>query len=98
MEIIKFENIDSSKLASDIVLNPIKQATEGILTWHGLRSHLSLTIAKHDSKVSTSADLFSVKLSIRLPDGRCFDCEKRAETLSCAADSASIALRKFLQN
>jgi hypothetical protein len=98
MEIIRFENIDSSKLAADIVLNPIKQATDGILTWHGLSSHLRLTIAKHESKASTSADLFSVKLSLRLPDGRCFDCENKAETLSFAADSVSLALRNFLQN
>lgn len=98
MEIIKFQNIDSSKLAADIVLNPIKMATDGVLTWHRVRSHLSLTISKHDSKNSASADMFAVKLILRLPDGRCFDCEKKSETLSAAAESLSSSLREFLKN
>lgn len=98
MELIKFENIDSSKLAADIVLNPIKMATEGVFTWHSLRPHLNVTVAKHHSKTATSADLFAVKLILRLPDGRCFDCEKKAQTLSAAADSLSLELRTFLKN
>ncbi len=96
MEIINFQNLESSKLASDMVLNPIRRVTEGAFAWQNLKPHLSLTVAKHDSKSSASADFFAVKLILRLPDGRCFDCEKKAETLACAADSVSLALRKFL--
>jgi hypothetical protein len=94
MEIINFQNLESSKLASDMVLNPIRRVTEGAFAWQNLKPHLSLTVAKQDSK--SSADIFAVKLILRLPDGRCFDCEKKAETLACAADSLSLALRNFL--
>lgn len=94
MEIINFQNLESSKLASDMVLNPIRRVTEGAFAWQNLKPHLSLTVAKQDSQ--SSADIFAVKLILRLPDGRCFDCEKKAETLACAADSLSLALRKFL--
>lgn len=97
MDVMKFENIESSKLASDIVLTPLKRATAGILSWQHLGPHIRLTVSRYPSKDNKTPDVFGVKIVLRLPDGRCLDCEKKAETLSVAAEKLSRSLHEFVQ-
>jgi hypothetical protein len=97
MDFMRFKNIESSKLAADIVLDGIKKATKGILAWQHIGPHMRLAINRYTSNSNNTSDFFGVALALRMPDGRCFDCEETARTLALAVEKLSRSLREFLQ-